>query len=79
VGLFHGFAGVLLTATRLAGPAQAAAVERYAATARLYEVPHEGAPAYLGLENVRLTTDLATGAAGVLLARNAAADRLAFL
>ncbi|WP_328749166.1 class III lanthionine synthetase LanKC [Streptomyces sp. NBC_00285] len=79
VGLFHGFAGVLLTATRLAGPAQAAAVERYAATARLYEVPHEGAPAYLGLENVRLTTDLATGAAGVLLARNADADRLAFL
>ncbi|MET8980879.1 class III lanthionine synthetase LanKC [Streptomyces sp. NPDC004539] len=73
VGLFHGFAGVLLTAKRLGG--DTADLERHL---RLYEVPHEGAPAFLGLENVRLTTDLATGAAGVLLAR-AATHPLAFL
>ncbi|MDX3387414.1 class III lanthionine synthetase LanKC [Streptomyces niveiscabiei] len=71
VGLFHGFAGVLLAATRLGGPTDARHL-------RLYEVPHEGAPAFLGLENVRLTTDLATGAAGVLLARNTSTP-LAFL
>lgn len=71
-GLFHGFAGVLLTATRLAGPAEATARERLAGTVDLYRVAHEGRPAFLGLENVRLTTDLATGAAGVLLALNAA-------
>ncbi|MFF2522159.1 class III lanthionine synthetase LanKC [Streptomyces liangshanensis] len=71
-GLFHGFAGVLLAATRLAGPADAAEVERCAATVGLYQVAHEGRPAFLGLENVRLTTDMATGAAGVLLARTAA-------
>ncbi|WP_050371203.1 class III lanthionine synthetase LanKC [Streptomyces acidiscabies] len=70
-GLFHGFAGVLLTATRLGGTTQARQL-------RLYEVPHEGMPAFLGLENVRLTTDLATGAAGVLLARSASTP-LAFL
>ncbi|CAL9549644.1 putative SapB synthase [Streptomyces sp. enrichment culture] len=81
-GLFHGFAGVLLAATRLAGPAEAAVVERLAATVGLYEVGHEGRPAFLGLENVRLTTDLATGAAGVLLAlstANTAPGTLAFL
>ncbi|QNP72664.1 class III lanthionine synthetase LanKC [Streptomyces roseirectus] len=78
-GLFHGFAGVLLTATRLAGPAHAAELARLATTAGLYQVVHEGRPAFLGLENVRLTTDLATGAAGVLLAGHAAAGELAFL
>ncbi|MER7487789.1 class III lanthionine synthetase LanKC [Streptomyces sp. NPDC126497] len=71
-GLFHGFAGVLLAAARLAGPAETAAVERLAATIGLYEVTHEDGPAFLGLENVRLTTDLATGAAGVMLALSAA-------
>ncbi|WP_075779353.1 class III lanthionine synthetase LanKC [Streptomyces acidiscabies] len=70
-GLFHGFAGVLLTATRLGGTTEARQL-------RLYEVPHEGMPAFLGLENVRLTTDLATGAAGVLLARSVSTP-LAFL
>jgi hypothetical protein len=81
-GLFHGFAGVVLAATRLAGPAEAAAVERLTGRVGLYGVAHEGRPAFLGLENVRLTADLATGAAGVLLALRApdtAPGSLAFL
>ena len=65
-GLFHGWAGVTLTLRHLgddplAAPGLSDALD-------LFQVGHQDRPAFLGHENLRLSTDLATGAAGVLLA-----------
>lgn len=73
-GLFHGWAGVMVVLSRLGRTGGAVgdtpAVDP-AAALDLYGVGYQGRPAFLGVENVRLSTDLATGAAGVLLALRA--------
>jgi hypothetical protein len=50
---------------------------------RLYAVAHEGRPAFLGRENLRLSMDFATGGAGMLAVLDAAlagrVPRLPFL
>ena len=69
-GLFEGCAGTAVTLSRLSGD------EGGAATALrnvgLFSVEHGGRPAVLGAECLRLSADLSTGAAGVLLAVHAA-------
>jgi serine/threonine protein kinase len=75
VGLFHGWAGTMLVLAQLTA-ASGTATERISpllGVLDLFEVSHLDRPAFLGFENLRLSTDLATGAAGVLLALNAAA------
>lgn len=82
-GLLNGRAGVILARTRLtrapgaagsAGPAPGAAdpvLDRHLSGLRLNAVRHEGRPAFLGQESLRISCDLATGSAGVLLALTA--------
>ncbi|CAK7281291.1 class III lanthionine synthetase LanKC [Streptomyces misionensis] len=74
-GLFHGWAGVALTLRRLGGEPTARQRERLLDVLGLFRVEHEGRPAFLGHENLRLSTDLATGGAGVLLALHALGGR----
>ncbi|GCD44726.1 class III lanthionine synthetase LanKC [Streptomyces paromomycinus] len=71
-GLFHGRAGVLLALHHLRDDAAGEHVVREHLTHMgLHAVPHEGRLLFLGDHNLRLSTDLATGTAGVLLALEA--------
>ncbi|MCM3883395.1 class III lanthionine synthetase LanKC [Frankia sp. R82] len=74
-GLLHGWAGVMLVLTHLTADSDTGAeqVSRLLDILGLFEVGYLDRPAFLGFENLRLSTDLATGAAGVLLAVHAAA------
>ncbi|MFD6528731.1 class III lanthionine synthetase LanKC [Streptomyces sp. NPDC060184] len=69
-GLFHGWAGAALTLRRLGEEPP----PRLLDVLDLYRVEYAGRPAFLGHENLRLSTDLATGGAGVLLALGAAGE-----
>ncbi|MFD6421989.1 class III lanthionine synthetase LanKC [Streptomyces sp. NPDC060198] len=69
-GLFHGWAGAALTLRRLGEEPSGRLLD----VLDLYRVEYAGRPAFLGHENLRLSTDLATGGAGVLLALGAAGD-----
>ncbi|BFO21394.1 hypothetical protein SHKM778_77820 [Streptomyces sp. KM77-8] len=73
-GLFHGRAGALLALLAMSGTDTDthAAVQRHLDGFALHTVSHDGRPAFLGTECLRISTDLATGAAGVLLAVDAA-------
>ncbi|MGW2891219.1 class III lanthionine synthetase LanKC [Streptomyces griseoruber] len=75
-GVFTGRAGAMLAQHRLRpadGPGEPGATApasppAHLAALGLHAVPHAGAPAFLGDQCLRLSTDLATGTAGVLLA-----------
>ncbi|MEU1086736.1 class III lanthionine synthetase LanKC [Streptomyces sp. NPDC005892] len=69
-GLFHGWAGAALTLRRLGEEPSGRLLD----VLDLYRVEYAGRPAFLGHENLRLSTDLATGAAGVVLALGPADD-----
>lgn len=77
-GLFHGRAGAVVALAHLSEghPSEGAAAEAlrdHAAGFALHAVRHDGRPAFLGRDGLRISTDLATGGAGVLLALDAAA------
>lgn len=86
-GLFNGRAGLLgylaVTGRRGAtagGPAAAAALlHRQRAGLALHQVPYQGHLAFPGDQLLRLSTDLATGSAGVLLALGTALEGTPFL
>lgn len=67
-GLLHGRAGMLLCLTRQHRPAHAAAVAAHLRRLAWHLTPHQGGLAVPGPGLARLSTDLATGSAGVLLA-----------
>ncbi|MEU1556574.1 class III lanthionine synthetase LanKC [Streptomyces scabiei] len=69
-GLFQGRAGAALALRHLRDttPEAEAAAGRHLAAFGWHAVPHGGHPAFLGDQTLRLSTDLATGTAGVLLA-----------
>jgi tRNA A-37 threonylcarbamoyl transferase component Bud32 len=67
-GLFYGRAGMLLFLSRLGHPAAAAQVRRLA----WHALPYKGHLAFPGEQLMRLSMDLASGTAGVLLAVGAA-------
>ncbi|NED10441.1 class III lanthionine synthetase LanKC [Streptomyces sp. SID9124] len=72
-GVFTGRAGAMLAehalaATRPESAPARAALSSHLAALGLHAVPHGENPAFLGEQCLRLSTDLATGAAGVLLA-----------
>ncbi|QHF97875.1 hypothetical protein DEH18_33075 [Streptomyces sp. NHF165] len=68
-GLFLGRAGVLTALLHLSdGEVPAEALRPQLAALGLHAVRHEDRPAFLGRECLRLSTDVATGTAGVLLA-----------
>jgi serine/threonine protein kinase len=70
-GLFLGRAGLLLTLTRLRrrhpGPALDAAIARHQSSFALHAVPFGGGVAFPGNQLLRLSMDLGTGGAGILL------------
>ncbi|CAL9497310.1 putative SapB synthase [Streptomyces sp. enrichment culture] len=90
-GVFHGRAGVLAVRLGLGGGADGPGRPGGAAgdpqglldPFGLHVVPHDGRPAFLGRENLRVSTDFATGGAGVLAVLDAAVGgrvpRLPFL
>ncbi|MEV8535706.1 class III lanthionine synthetase LanKC [Streptomyces sp. NPDC051211] len=83
-GLLNGRAGTILTRIHLAsGPDRTGAdpvLERHLAGLGINAVPFRGGIAFLGQECLRISADLATGSAGVLLALTAAlTDRRARL
>ncbi|MFK4070826.1 class III lanthionine synthetase LanKC [Streptomyces sp. NPDC029674] len=66
-GLFHGRAGVLMTLLRLSdGRPDQEAVRRHLDGLGLHAVRLKNRPAFLGTECLRVSTDLATGTAGIL-------------
>ncbi len=66
-GLFHGRVGVLLTLLHLSGGRpDEEAVRRHLDGLGLHAVRLKDRPAFLGTECLRVSTDLATGTAGVL-------------
>ncbi|MFE7657056.1 class III lanthionine synthetase LanKC [Streptomyces bottropensis] len=71
-GLFQGRAGATLALRRLhdrtPGPETEAALHRHLTAFGWHAIPYAGHPAFLGDQTLRLSTDLATGTAGVLLA-----------
>ncbi|AUG80621.1 serine/threonine protein kinase [Kitasatospora sp. MMS16-BH015] len=69
--LFNGRAGLLLHLDRLR-PRPAAVIDRHRRALALHAVPHKGGLAFPGEQLIRLSSDLATGTAGVLLALGAA-------
>ncbi|MFJ9611930.1 class III lanthionine synthetase LanKC [Kitasatospora sp. NPDC101176] len=84
-GLFNGRAGLLgyLARCRPADAGEAArarrAVERHRRLLRLHQVTYQGWLAFPGDQLLRLSTDLATGSAGVLLALGTALADTPFL
>ncbi len=80
-GVFHGRAGILAVSLGLGAPAPGA--RELLAAFGPYAVRHEGCPAFLGRENLRISADFATGGAGVLAVLEAALSggvpRLPFL
>lgn len=79
-GLFRGKASQIATAARLSHRVAAQRLDRQLRDLSWYALDYQGHVAFPGTANVRLSMDLATGGAGVLLAM-AAAERpgLAFL
>ncbi|GAA3800557.1 class III lanthionine synthetase LanKC [Streptomyces coacervatus] len=75
-GLFHGRAGLVLALAHMrdGDPEADAALRRHSAAFAWHSHLLDGRPAFFGDHALRLSTDLATGAAGVLLAGCAAAD-----
>ena len=69
-GLFNGRAGLMVYLARLA-PFPADAVVSHLHALAWHAVPYEGNIAFVGDQLMRLSTDLATGSAGVLLAMGA--------
>lgn len=69
-GLYHGRAGVTLALHHMRDGSQGTAhsVRQHLAGLGWHVVPRDGGPLFLGDHNLRLSTDLATGSAGVLLA-----------
>jgi hypothetical protein len=86
-GLFNGRAGLLgylavtgRRATTADGPAAAAVLlHRQRARLALHQIPYQGHLAFPGDQLLRLSTDLATGSAGVLLALGTALEGTPFL
>ncbi|MGY0018377.1 class III lanthionine synthetase LanKC [Streptomyces sp. YJ-C3] len=72
-GLFHGRAGVLMAHLRLSGGSpDEEVVRRHLDGFGLHAVHLYGRPAFLGTECLRVSTDMATGTAGVLSALGSA-------
>ncbi|GHC51245.1 class III lanthionine synthetase LanKC [Streptomyces cinnamoneus] len=72
-GLFHGRAGMALALAHMqdGDPEAEAALQRHVAAFAWHSHLLDGRPAFLGDQLLRLSADLATGAAGVLLATHA--------
>ncbi len=70
-GLFEGRAGVLAVLCQLGDPADKPVLHRHVADLAWHAVTHQGRLAFPGAGLLRLSTDLATGSAGVLLALHA--------
>ncbi|MHA6758488.1 class III lanthionine synthetase LanKC [Streptacidiphilus sp. PAMC 29251] len=71
--LFNGRAGLIaLLARHREDPDAAAALERHLRLLSWHAIPHQGGLAFPGEQLLRLSMDLATGTAGVLLALGAA-------
>lgn len=70
--LMLGRAGLLATLAHAGGPRHA--VDRHLAALAWHAVPHQGGLAFPGIQLRRLSMDLNTGGAGVLLALGAAVD-----
>ena len=69
-GLFEGCAGTAATLSRL--PGNDGGIAAALRNVGLFAVEHHGRPSVLGAECLRLSADLSTGAAGLLLAVHAA-------
>ncbi|WP_033825097.1 class III lanthionine synthetase LanKC [Kitasatospora sp. MBT63] len=82
-GLFNGRAGLLgylaLTRARAAEPAATALLQRQRTLLTLHQVTYRGQLAFPGDQLLRLSADLATGSAGVLLALGTALAGTPFL
>ncbi|MFD7101514.1 class III lanthionine synthetase LanKC [Streptomyces celluloflavus] len=82
-GLFNGRAGLLgylaLTRHRAPDPAGTALLDRQRALLALHQVSYQGLLAFPGDQLLRLSADLATGSAGVLLALGTALAGTPFL
>ncbi|GAA4832503.1 class III lanthionine synthetase LanKC [Kitasatospora terrestris] len=82
-GLFNGRAGLIgylaLTRHRAADPDGSALLDRQRALLTLHQVTYQGHPAFPGDQLLRLSADLATGSAGVLLALGTALAGTPFL
>lgn len=70
-GLFNGRAGVLLALRHLGERPDSAPVTRQLADLAWHAVPYRGHLTFIGEQSLRLSADLATGAAGVLFALHA--------
>ncbi|QFZ17359.1 class III lanthionine synthetase LanKC [Saccharothrix syringae] len=70
--LMLGRAGLLATLAHAGGPRHA--IDRHLAALAWHAVPHQGGLAFPGIQLRRLSMDLNTGGAGVLLALGAAVD-----
>lgn len=82
VGLFHGRAGVLMASTRPTSertPVDADVAKEHLRALGLHAVRVDSQLHFLGQEGLRISADLSTGAAGVLLAIEAAAGGRASL
>ncbi|MFI7133476.1 class III lanthionine synthetase LanKC [Nonomuraea sp. NPDC050153] len=71
-GLFTGRAGAMLALAGLGEPSYSPRLARHMEHLAWHAVPHDGHVAFIGEQALRLSADLATGAAGVLLALGAA-------
>ncbi|MFF2353420.1 class III lanthionine synthetase LanKC [Kitasatospora sp. NPDC058115] len=79
-GLFNGRAGLIGYLALTGDPAEVATpVHRHRALLALHQVPYHGRLAFPGDQLLRLSTDLATGSAGVLLALGTALAGTPFL
>ncbi|MEV0119049.1 class III lanthionine synthetase LanKC [Streptomyces sp. NPDC050844] len=81
--LFRGRAGLLATVARIgaqeSGPNPRSLAERHLQRLHWHAIPYHGEAAFPGVKNLRLSMDLATGTAGVLLAVSAATSAAPFL
>ncbi|MFC5827800.1 class III lanthionine synthetase LanKC [Nonomuraea insulae] len=71
-GLFTGRAGAMLALARLGERPDSPRLARHLTHLAWHGVPHDGHVAFIGEQALRLSADLATGAAGVLLALHTA-------
>ncbi|GLY73149.1 class III lanthionine synthetase LanKC [Actinoallomurus iriomotensis] len=73
-GLFDGRAGLLAVLAQLGAPEDRPAVDAHIRRLAWHAEPYEGHLAFPGDKLLRLSMDLATGSAGILLALNAALE-----
>jgi hypothetical protein len=78
-GLFRGRAGFIALLSQTGSGTDDPALQQHVRQLALYTVPHEGGVAFPGEYLLRVSMDLATGSAGVLLAVGAALEKTAFL